>query len=96
MKTKAKERGHTYSGTEPELDDKYKKFEAPAYKGRAPIISPAAEIRMWNYISQRMDTALAAYPTTLQEDEELLDQDDAEQCLFGNERTCVLYRLGEK
>ena len=40
--------------------------------------------------------ALGRYPTTLEQDNELIDKDDTESMFTSNERNCVMYRLGEK
>ena len=40
--------------------------------------------------------ALSRYPTSLEDDNDLLTKDDAEKIFTSNERNCVLYRQGEK
>lgn len=39
---------------------------------------------------------MARYPTTLQEDIDLLAKDDTENTLGFNKRNCILFRKGEK
>ena len=52
---------------------------------------------MWRHIDKVCDEALKRYPTTLEEDIELLrrDQENA-GALSYNKRNCILYRKSEK
>jgi len=51
---------------------------------------------MWNYIVNLADELLSRYPTSLEEDNEILDKDQIEQHLSTNERNCIIHRKGEK
>ena len=51
---------------------------------------------MWNYIIKTCKLHLGRYGTSVEEDQALLDKDDTENGWTGNERTCVIYRHGEK
>jgi len=54
------------------------------------------EIATWKYIDGRADAALAKYPNTLEEDNNILERDSTENFLGFNKRNCVIYRKGEK
>jgi len=54
------------------------------------------EKKMWKKIEEVVDESIAKYPTTLEEDNAILEKDDQEQTLSYNERNCILYRQGEK
>lgn len=64
--------------------------------GYLPKISVKNEIAAWNLITSVVDACLAKYPTTIEEDIELLKQDESTNTLGFNKRNCILYRKGEK
>ena len=43
-----------------------------AFKGYLPMISLENEVAAWSHISKVVDKALAKYPTTMEEDYEIL------------------------
>ena len=51
---------------------------------------------MWGIISKYFGYQLGAYPTTLEEDEAILAQQEKDNKLTDNQAACVLFRLGEK
>ena len=61
-----------------------------------PSISKENEAAAWKLISKVADEALAQYPTTLEEDVQILAKDNAEHSLAQNKRNCVLYRKMDK
>ena len=58
--------------------------------------SKESELEAWQYIAKLCDLTLERYPTTLEEDIELLESDDISSFLGHNKRNCVLLRKGEK
>ena len=54
------------------------------------------EIKTWNKISEVCQSMLDKYPTSFEDDQKILDDDDANHNLTQNQRNCVLYRHGEK
>ena len=66
------------------------------FKGYLPKYTKENEAKAWKLISSACDKNLSRYPTTLQEDIELLAKDDQEPSLGFNIRNCILYRKGEK
>ena len=66
------------------------------FKGYLSAISVANEKAAWNYIKETCLTALENYPTTLAEDNRVLEKDAAFGYLSVNERNCTLYRKSEK
>ena len=67
-----------------------------AFKGRLAPISKENEFKVWTYLENTIDQALAKYPTTLKEDLQLLNEDIKEKKLSTNERNCLLFRKDEK
>lgn len=59
-------------------------------------ISLVNEVKVWIRIQGIVNQALSRYPTSLEEDNDLLNKDDAENIFTSNEKNCVLYRQGEK
>ena len=57
-----------------------------------PTISKRNERKVWETIKAMSQEGLERYPTTLQEDMEILQRDD----LSFNTRNCTLFRSGEK
>ena len=57
-----------------------------------PIISKKNELAVWKKIKEYCEDGLAQYPTTIEEDLEILKRED----LTFNQRNCVLFRHGEK
>ena len=55
-----------------------------------------AEVKVWHKIKKLAEDQLDKYPTSYQEDLELLDKDEKESGLTYNKRNCVLFRSGEK
>ena len=51
---------------------------------------------MWKFINKMADEALAKYPTTLDQDVEILQKEDKEPFLGFNKRNCVVIRSQEK
>ena len=51
---------------------------------------------MWKRIKKLALESLSFYPTSLEEDQEILDKDEKEKYLSYNENNCVQYRFGEK
>ena len=51
---------------------------------------------MWSFIKSTCELHLSRYGSTAEEDQALLDKNDTEQTLVGNEETCIIFRLGEK
>jgi len=50
----------------------------------------------WDYLYKLSREALAGYPTTVEEDINILAKDDAATYLGVNKRNCVMYRKSEK
>ena len=69
---------------------------APVFEGYLPCISKDNEAAAWRYIDKVCDEALAKYPTTLEQDVEIIEKDAEERKLSVNKRNCVLYRMTEK
>ena len=51
---------------------------------------------VWQLIEQNCDLSLSKYPTSLQEDLQILQKDQKDGKLGFNKRNCVLLRKGEK
>lgn len=54
------------------------------------------EVRVWNRLYQRVKDILPKYPTSLEQDLEILQKDKAEQHLTVNERNIIVLRVSEK
>ena len=79
--------------------DEYENFndDADCFKGtNLKPINMECEMKMWTKIKELCEGQLAIYPNNLQQDLDLLAADDKEQQLTQNERSCVLFRKGEK
>lgn len=59
-------------------------------------ITKRLEAAVWNFVYKVCKNALKAYPTTLEEDNELIKIDDIKRKLSQAERNSILYRIGEK
>ena len=57
-----------------------------------PTISKRNEKKVWESIKSMCEEGLSRYPSTLEEDMEILQRDN----LTFNERNCTLFRSGEK
>ena len=60
------------------------------------FISRENEIKVWTMINKKAKSTIEGYPTSIEEDEALLAQDDAENKLTSNQKNCLIFRLGEK
>ena len=61
-----------------------------------PAITKENELAAWQLIGKVASDQLALYPTTYEEDVELLNAEQEHETLGRNKRNCVLYRLSEK
>lgn len=68
----------------------------PKWNGHLSAWSIDNEINAWKYISATVDKVLAAYPTTLEQDIQLLKEDDKNPVFDLNTRNCIIYRKNEK
>jgi hypothetical protein len=60
-------------------------------------VSKKNELQVWNYIDKLCNEILERYETTIEEDDKILAEDDANGNKLGlNKRNCVLFRKGEK
>ena len=59
-------------------------------------ISLENEMKVWRRIHRMVIEAQSRYATTLEEDNQLLEEDDKEKKYSYNERNCILFRQGEK
>ena len=66
------------------------KSSEDAFHGYLPIVSVQNEIAAWKLISDTVDESLAKYPTTLDQDFELLKQNPS--VLTPNQRNCIKFR----
>ena len=66
------------------------------FEGYLPPFSRENESEAWLFIMKQVDEALKAYPTTKQEDDEILQKDEENKCLERIERNCIVYRYIEK
>jgi len=51
---------------------------APVFEGYLPCISKDNEASAWRYIDKACDESLAKYPTTLEQDVEIIEKDTEE------------------
>ena len=58
--------------------------------------SQIVEARTWESIKDDSEEKLARFPTSLQQDREMLQRDEHEHFLGKNKRNCVLYRKNQK
>lgn len=56
------------------------------------MVDTDTEVRTLYRLKSYCEEALAKYPTTLQDDLDLLSKDDTDKFLSFNERNCVLFR----
>jgi len=68
----------------------------PTFRGHMAVVSLDNEESVWRTIEDAVDAALAKYPTTLDEDREILDEDKTENALGKNKTNCILFRMSEK
>ena len=61
-----------------------------------PPISIDNEKDAWQYIKAIALQNLKNYPNSLEEDNEILEQDDLDHKLGFNKRNCVIFRMTEK
>lgn len=54
------------------------------------------EVKVWQKVKETAIFAMKQYPESYQFDLDLLEKDDKEKQLTNNQRSCVLYRSGEK
>lgn len=54
------------------------------------------EVKVWTSIHRLVSEYLSRFPTTLEEDLEILRDEDCCNKLTSNERNCVVFRVGEK
>lgn len=66
------------------------------FKGYIEKVSIENETATWKQITKIVDKALSEYPTTLDEDKELLEKDAKENSLSLNQKNCIRYRMSEK
>ena len=65
--------------------------------GYIPAFSKDNEFAAWKHIYKAADAALEKYPTTLEEDHEILSTERNEYEKLGKNKTnCVIYRYTEK
>ena len=60
------------------------------------MYSKQNEMAAWKHIKKLAEEALKRYPTTLDEDLEILARDSNERTLSNNIRNCIIYRKSEK
>ena len=68
----------------------------PTFRGFMDVVSLDNEEGAWRVIEDAVDATLAKYPTTLDEDREILDEDKTENTLGKNKTNCILFRMSEK
>ena len=66
------------------------------FRGHITMMSLELEVGMWQFMDKVCYAALNKYPTTLQQDINLLNGDERTNTLTYNERNCVTFRKGEK
>ena len=60
------------------------------------MIGLKQELAAWDNLKEVIEGALSRYPTSLEEDKQILEKDDQEKSLSRNIRNCVIYRKNEK
>ena len=68
----------------------------PTFRGYMSVVSLDNEESAWRTIEDAVDATLAKYPTTLDEDREILEEDKTENSLGKNKTNCILFRMSEK
>ena len=78
------------------LKEEKNEDKSEPFKGYLQSFSRENEADCWRHISQIANESLNKYPTTIQDDNKILEEDDKKPSLGKNKRNCVLFRKIEK